>query len=79
VQFDRPGIERGDEETERNVIQLYSKTTVSCRNWSRNRDAPVVKPNGKGCRIGQALEQLRDDGPFRDKAPVIGRDPDSEQ
>jgi hypothetical protein len=62
-------------DAERSVVELYSKATVSCRNWSGNRDAAVVKPHGKSCRIGQALEQIRDHGPFRDEAPVIGRDP----
>jgi hypothetical protein len=62
-------------DAERDAVQLDPKTTVSRRDRSSDRDAAGIKPRGESCRIGQALEQLRDDRPFRDEAPVIGRDP----
>jgi len=65
----------GGIDDERDVVQLGSETTVSRWNWSSNRDAAGVKPHGESCRIGQALEQPREDRPFRYDAPAIGRDP----
>ncbi len=60
---------------ERDVVQLGSKTTVSRRNWTSNGDAAGQKPHRETCRIGQALEQPREDRPFRDEAPATGGDP----
>ena len=34
-----------------------------------------MKPHGESCRIGEAPEQPRGDGPFCDEATTIGRDP----
>jgi hypothetical protein len=45
------------------------------RIWSGDGDAAGLKPHGESCRIGQALEQRRKNGPFRDETPAIGRDP----
>jgi hypothetical protein len=50
------------EDAERDIIQLDSEATVSCRNRSSDRDTLAVKPHEEGRRIGQLCRRSRSAG-----------------